>query len=334
MNGQTSSGMQMHISSVEKVYESGFIDARSLHGRTFEYVNTVFFGTEETFQEGDQCLIITDGSQKLALGRVRNLKKDKKGKLTVKNTKNDLADLQGAKSIESSDEFGNQGKVVVLPSGVIMDSGTGAVIHLDGEDSRKTELLERSETISIPHHSDIDFNEDDCNSKYKWRSEPDYDSYERDLKRLTDDSKDSGSTLTVEISNEDEFVDIKTRKDGEENSSIKIDKDGAITVSSGSTINIDADGNMSIESGGNIEVSTSGGNIDIDNGGGSSVNIAGTAGVSIGANGQTLDSLIGAFVDALATCTVTTPLGTYPVLNAPAAAIVKPLSSLMKGSAG
>lgn len=332
MNRQTSSGMQMHISSVEKVHESGFIDARSSRGRTFEYVNTVFFGTEETFQEGDQCLIITDGTQKLALGRIRNLKKNEDGKLTVKNTKNDLAELQGAKSIESSDEFGNQGKVVVLPSGVVMDSGTGAVIHLDAEDSRKTELLERSETVTIPHHADIDFDGDDCNSKYKWRSEPDYDSYDRDVKRLTDDSKDKGSTLTVEISNEDDFVDIRTRKDGEENSSIKIDKDGAITINTGSTVNIDADGNVSIESGGDINVEAIGGQIDITNGPGASVNLAG--GISIDGNGTTLDQLIGNFVDALASCTVTTPLGTYPVLNVPAVAIVKPLSAAMKGNAG
>jgi len=342
MNNQTSAGMQMHICTVDKVYGSGMLDVTSSRGRRFEYVNIMFLGAEDSYQEGDQCILISDGAQKVVLGKMRNPKVNDQGEMSIKNAKSDLAELEGAKILESSDEFGNQGKVVALPSGVIIDSGGGAVTHMDAERSVKTDLSERYEQVTIPHHQELSFDDGVCSSTYHWRSRVDYDAFEEAVNRTPPKGGTKGNSLSVNITDGENFIEIKVLKDGKVKNVVHIKEDGSV--------NIDMrDASLDVNTGSSSlefdELSVSGGDVDVD---GSNLSISSSGkiemkaegkveiestfgGVSIKGRGVDIADIVGAVVDSLALCTTVTPLGTYPLLNAPVKTIIDPQLSAFKG---
>lgn len=326
MRHETSSSLQMHNAVVEKVYDSGIIDARSMRGRRFNYVNSIVNGVEFDLKEGDRCVILSDGAQHIVFGQIRNIETDNNGNKTIKKAIPDLFDMQDAKVLEASDHLENQSKVVASPAaGILLDAGEGVITHLDPSQSSIRNFSERCETVTVPHYSEVDHRDGTCESNYKWRTEVDFESMDRDLLREQDDSKDKGNTLTISIKEGEKLLDLLTRKNGNIQASISISEDGDLSIEVEGETEILSAGSVTLESDNSIDVKSPG----------AEINMSGTPGLGglalKGGGGVELISQLQSLVNQLPTCTTITPLGTFPLIAAPLQAQLIPLILQIKG---
>lgn len=310
----SSPNTEMHVCRVERVYNSGLIDARSNRDKFFEQINTISVGAESTYKAGQRCLVITDGSQHYAMGQVREPRLDESGNVTTKNLKNDLADLPDAKALVADDDFGGQAKVVVAPGGgVVLDSGDNALQHMDPGNKKIMQTADRFERITVPCTVEMDHNEVTAKTRYKWRTVTDHLSFDRDLGRDREDALDLAGVLTADIGPSPDVLDIeyKLGPGAITQTKIQINPLGEVTVTGGADqtnkvkIGLDA-----------VSMETTLGVI--------SVNKAGQ--IKLGNKGGIfLEDLFAQLLTTLSTSTTITVLGPQPLITAPVFQVIKGL---------
>lgn len=268
---------------VTRVHDSGLLDLRALTSDKFyERINTI----DREIEFGEQMLVISDGSQTYAVGKLVPLQIDDNGNSTISDVNNDLTDLSGEKSLASSDEFGNQSRVVVSRGGgVISDTGEFCLVHLDPGMNAINSYCERSTHISIPRFSEEIHDGSSCVSTYKWRTKVDPPSVDRDLIDGQDKKLDKGITVNLKIDEDQpisatlcqngiEFVEYYINSNGDVNysnskGSVEYDlKTGGVTVSSAQTQIFKAGlSNLEIKESGEVEITTPNGKILVDQAG-------------------------------------------------------------------
>lgn len=208
---------------ITKVHNSGLLDLRALTSdRYYERINTV----EREVEQGDEMLVISSGSQIYAIGKLIPPRLDDNGNTTISDVNNDLADLSGEKSLASSDEFGNQSRVVVSRGGgVIVDTGEFCLTHHDPGQNAINSYCERLTHISIPRFSEEVHDGSKCTSIYKWRTVVDPPSVDRDIMDAPNKALDKGVTVNFSIS-EDRPVEMSLCKSGIDFVEYYIDSDG------------------------------------------------------------------------------------------------------------
>ena len=255
MNNLSSSKVKFHICTVDNVYDSGMIDATSEKGSRFKYINTIITGSENFYKENDRCLVIEDRAQIFALGKINYPTEDDEGNVSIRSSKNDLIDLKDTNTTSASDNLGNESKQIIHPTaGIISDAGDGMVEHLDPSKVCKRSYRQRAETVSVPHYKKEWHDGETCNSFYKWRSKVDVDSFDKELiGEPQSNVEDKGASIEVNISDDNNFVDVCAKKDGNEISKVTISQNGDIVVDSkeGSVVVKNNNSSMKIkESGG------------------------------------------------------------------------------------
>jgi len=311
--------IQIHLCTVERVHKSGLIDARSDRDRFFEQINTTYFGAEGNYVTGSRCIVVTDGSQYLSLGQINEPAQGDDGTTTIKNLRNDLAELVNARSLVSVNSMGMQAKVVVSPgAGVVLDSGDNAIVHLDPGNAKINEIADRKETITVPFFADHDHDGVVAQSEYKWRTLADNLSWDRDVKRERDDSLDLGAVLTAKIGPSPNVLNIEHKFSGALLSSIEIGQLGNITIKGSSST---------------VEVSPIGVNITTGSGpltGQITVDSAGR--LKLGSNSIDLLDTISDVIQEIENAQVVTLLGPQPIITAPLFTLLRTVQlALIKG---
>ncbi len=258
----------MDTCTVVKVHDSGLLDLRALTtDKFYERINTI----DREVEFGDQMVVISDGNQTYAFGRITPPQIDDNGNTTISDVNNDLTDLSGEKSLVSSDEFGNQSRVVVSRGGgVINDTGEFCLTHHDPGQNSINSYCERVTHISIPRFSEETHDGNLCTSTYKWRTVVDAPSVDRDLLDQPSKILDKGVTVNVSIT-ENEPISANLCKNGVEFVSYSIDSDGNTEYSNTT---------------GDFEISLLAGNIDVETTVGSQRFKAGLSTVEINSNGN------------------------------------------------
>ncbi len=199
-NDISSSNLEIHHCVVERCHKSGLIDARSNRDKAFEQINTLFFAAEANYCVGDQCIVVTDGTQHYVFGQVIDPQPGDDGQVTTRNLNNDLADLTDSKALVAQNEFGSQAKIVASPGGgVILDSGENAMTHMDPGNNKIAEIADRKETVTVPVTVDADHDGVTASTKIKCRTTADTLSWDRDMARERNDSLDTGPTVTFDV---------------------------------------------------------------------------------------------------------------------------------------
>lgn len=336
MRDVISQNVGLHQCVVVDVHDSGLIDAKSLtnHDAFFLEINIGFTpGGSPSLDIGDHVIVISDGSQHYAMCQINQPTNDDIDRVTVKNTRNDLADLTGEKSLVSSDGFGNQCRVVVSRGGgVIADSGEMCLTHWDPGRAMKRDYFERHRVISPSFYSDHNYNGEVCRSQYKWRTKFDIESINRDFTQDRQDDQDSGNTVTVDIG--EEVLEFKTRSEGSLKTSIKVEENGNIIIEKVNNFEVQSDENQTFTSGssqieilqdGKISLKTTNGTINIAPDG--KIYLGQTAGVDLLTVLKQLVTLLGA-------AQTVTLLGPQPLLplNPAGAQTINALLDTIKGS--
>lgn len=253
--------LKMYKARISHVYKTGLVDAISYNeNKQFKEINVGFSpGNEPTLDIGDHVIVLSDGFQHYITCQINDPQNNFAGNMSILKSTNDLADLDGIKTLASVDEFGNQCRIVVSRGGgVIADSGEFCLTHWDPGRESKIEYFKRSQTIS-PGLSIENSLTNKCETEIKFRTTVDYDSVKRDLDGKRDDSKDKGNILTIDI-NKDQILNIRARDDGSINSSIQISNNGDQSFSSGTS-------SVEIKNDGKVCLHTSSGSITLDNDG-------------------------------------------------------------------
>lgn len=215
--------LKMDRGRVTAVYNSGLIDVRLLSSDLF--FERIIPSNPEV-EENDQVLVFYDGNKAYAVAQMNPLKIDDSGNSTINDVDNDLADLSGEKSLTSSDEFGNRSRVIVSRGGgVLLDTGEFCVQHLDPGHNTINSYCERYSKYSLPVFAEETHDGDNCSSVYKWRTEVDPPSLDRDLQDLEDKSLDKGVTVNMKISAQSP-IEAALCKNGIEFVEYSIDENG------------------------------------------------------------------------------------------------------------
>lgn len=346
--------VSLHECSITRVYNSGLVDARSLNkSRLFSRINIArSSGTEAKLELGDQILVVCDGSRYYGIGVISPPRLSEDGASTITNERNDLADIDDAKSLISTDGFGNTARLIVSRgAGVIADTGEFCTTHWDAGKNMKREYYERKRVISEPHYCDSTHNNRECETVYHWRTSVDADAVNREIDSEIIRTLDSGNTVTAQIGPGDDVLSIVTRNSGIPQSTIEIDNNGAITVTTISDIEASATGNIDVSATGSIDSSAIGGITESSGTSSVTINPSGaielsTVGGTINVNnlgqiylGQTIGVNLLLILDQLLTqlgaATTVTILGTQPLLplNPAGANALKALLKVIKGSA-
>ncbi len=299
--------LQIHACTVEKVYNSGLIDARSDRDKFFEQINSLFFAAEGDYQEGERCIVVSDGSQHYSFGKIEEPKFNDSGEVTVKNIKNDLFDLVNAKALVATDNFGSQSKVSTSPGGgIVLDCGDNAIIHLDPGNNKITTLTDRQETITIPFTAELDHDGVSASSKYKWRTLADTQSWDRDVARDRTDAADLGGILTVDIGPSPDMLTIEYKISGQTQTKIEINTLGEIVAESGAVNGSKTTMKLSPLTG--VEIKTAVGQFTMDI----------TGRIKLGNAGVDVIDTLSQTLTTLSTAQTMTALGPQPIIQAPA----------------
>jgi len=259
------SNVQIHTCVIEHVYDSGLIDARSERGRLFERISLCINGVEGAFALGDQCIVLTDGSQHFAFGTSRPIRSTDQGE-SIRSFDPGFMDWDNTRAISAEDSFGNSARVYVSAGGgVILDTGELCVAHYSPGTAKLLQYLERKEVVMPSHHSDIDHDGETAEAEYIWQTRPDEDAMERRMKKEDDPSKHTdGHTLNVGIRDDsDGIVQVGLYKEGGEVLDITLHEDGSWTVGSDGRVSIKADESVDIvsEKSGQITIENKSGDI-------------------------------------------------------------------------
>lgn len=244
--------LQLHRSKIERVYDSGLLDARSLeNGALFLRINIVRApGNDTEYDIDDECLVVSDGNSHYILGEIRPTIVDAQGNTTIRNTRNDLTSSSGSVSICSDDEFGNFARIVVGRGvGIYQDVGDYCATHLDPGNKKLNNYIERGATYSIPLFQEFEHNGIFSRYTFQCRTTVDAASMKRDLEEKNDPQKNIGSTFCVKIDGTSCIFD--EWKNGINASSIEADS-GNINITNIGETNINSDGNIQQESGNDI----------------------------------------------------------------------------------
>lgn len=237
--------LQLHRSKIERVYDSGLVDARSLeNGALFIRINIVRApGNDTDYDIDDECLVVSDGNNHYILGEIRPTIADAQGNTTIRNSRNDLTASSGSVSLCSDDEFGNYARIVVGRGvGIYQDVGDYCATHLDPGNKKYNEYIERRATYSIPIFQEFEHNGIQSNYLFQCRTTVDASSMKRDLEEKNDPSKNIGSTFCIDIRGSS--CSFEEWFNGQSKTSIGVDS---------GNISITNDGKTTIESEGNIE---------------------------------------------------------------------------------
>lgn len=244
--------LQLHRSKIERVYDSGLLDARSLeNGALFLRINIVRApGNDTEYDIDDECLVVSDGNSHYILGELRPTIVDAQGNTTIRNTRNDLTSSKGAVSLCSDDEFGNYARIVVSRGvGIYQDAGDYCATHLDPGNKKINYYIERGATYSIPLFQEFEHNGIKSRYSFQCRTTVDASSLKRDLEEKNDPQKNIGSTFCVQI--EGSSCVFKEWLNGVNASSVEIDS-GNINIENIKDTNLKSGGNIQQESGNDI----------------------------------------------------------------------------------
>lgn len=244
--------LQLHRSKIERVYDSGLVDARSLeNGALFIRINiTRAPGNDTDYDIDDECLVLSDGNNHYILGEIRPTIVDAQGNTTIRNSRNDLTTSSGSVSLCSDDEFGNYARIVVGRGvGIYQDVGDYCATHLDPGNKKLNKYIERGATYSIPIFQEFEHNGIESKYKFQCRTTVDAQSMKRDLEEKNDPSKNIGSTFCVNISGSsclfEEWVNTQNK------TSVEIDS-GNVSITNDGETNVQSEGNVEIGSNNDI----------------------------------------------------------------------------------
>lgn len=224
------SNVKLHPCRVQFVYPSGMIDAKSdRDGSFFEQVNVIFGAAEGLMEEGQRCLIASDGAQHFVVGQMREPYLDQSNSTTVIDAGNELADLRDSKSIAVSDDFGNEAKVIVSKGGgLVLDGGGICVSHYNPGKDQISNYCDQYEMINASATCQMTNDGVSATTKYKFRTLVDGADINRDYAH--EEGNSLSDQVTIEISPGSDIVTFKTRGPLEEKSEITIGKNGKITI--------------------------------------------------------------------------------------------------------
>jgi hypothetical protein len=236
-NLETKNRLELHLGRVTKVYDSGLLDIKGIEpGRKFQRINIVSGGVPNSFDVGDLCVVMSDGSQKYVIGQVREPQKDRNGNISIRDLNDDLASMPGAKGLVTNDDFGNQARVVVMRGGgVVIDSGELAGMHFNPGTGEILSFSERAET-NMPGFSKFQTHDGETTvTTYIWRTKVDHAAVERDLLNETDHAQDQGHTLRLDITDAG-VMTFYHYIDGVETWNFNVDGDGQWSLKHGQAI--------------------------------------------------------------------------------------------------
>lgn len=344
----TSGGVFFEECIITRVYNSGLIDAIATSGAgKFERIQILFSsGIDTNIEEDDRVVVLSDGAKHYAIGVYRQPKLDSSGQTTIRNRSNDLTTLNGAKTLISEDDFGNQARVTVSRGGgVVLDTGEKCATHYDPGENRQNNYYERKRDVSPPHSAELDHDGTNCSTTYKWRTTFDPLSVSRDYEYDENESLDLGNTVKAEINSTDNLK-LKTLNTGVETANLSVGPEGNIAIgSTNGNINITTGGNgnitISTDNLGNIEITNGSGTISVDRGSGK-VEATNTGGrftmdaggkFYIGNSVTNLMQTMSTLLELLGQAQTATLIGPSPLLPLAAAApVLKELHNFTKGS--
>lgn len=190
--------LHMHRALVERVWNSGLVDARSLINATlFERILVMrSAGNDSDPEIGDQCLVLSDGRQHFVMGILPRTDVDPDGNPTTRNSINDLIRAKDAVSIVSSDNFGNSARITTSrSSGSMVDGGEYCATHWDPGRREINDYSERYARYTVPCIERIDHQNSSCTVLKVIRTTVDPASVVRDLELKTKSELMPGSVF-------------------------------------------------------------------------------------------------------------------------------------------
>jgi len=230
--------LEMHRCTIEYVYPSGLIDARSERASFFERIPVGFSGVDGAFALGDQCIVLTDSAQSFAMVGMRPVTKNEAGEDSAHLFDDDLVDWNNARTIGMVDAYGNRARVITSPgAGVLIDAGDWCAAHYSPGLRKFLQYVERREIFMPGHYQRIEHDGDATQALYRWHTEVDDDAFDRVLANKKPEAK--GHTLEIDVQKSDEgVVTIDLSEDGEDRWSLSISPDGGLTIDAAGDVTI------------------------------------------------------------------------------------------------
>lgn len=329
--------LHMHRALIERVWNSGLVDARSLINATlFERVLVMrSAGNDSDPEIGDQCLVLSDGRQHFVMGILPKTDVDPDGNPTTRNSINDLIRAKDAVSMVSADSFGNSARITASrSSGAIVDGGEYCVTHHDPGRREINDYSERYSRYTVPCVEHIDHDNSTCTVTRIVRTSVDPNSVVRDLELKTKSELMPGSVFEEMF--EGDTCSFRALSSGDTKYTQEINaSNGDVSTYSAGDVAQNSDGDTSVLSNGKISIYSSSDNVEIVAGSIPSqitVKISSLGKISIShTSGVELLGLIDQLLTAASTTVVPTALGPQrPEPLATIAATLLPLLQVIK----
>lgn len=220
--------LALHVCVVERVHDDGLVDLVSEKGHNFDNINVMRAGVERIPQEGEWVIVLTDGTQYIVLGHVE--RGDRPERQDYKPPQDDLADLSDTQTLLSSDEAGNQARVMVSKGGgVLIDAGRFSAAHYDIGQNKLHHFLERHEAVYPTGYMRREHNGQTASYRWAMYTQPSEPATRKALDYEERPTTESGGALHFDYN--DDGLKVTLRRDNEEKVVFHSDLSGTLSLS-------------------------------------------------------------------------------------------------------
>lgn len=238
--------IHLHQCEVRRVYPSGLLDVKSLRGPSFERVAPL--ASTSSYTVGTQCMLLTDGAQKIVLGPFREPDGG-----TIHPRTEEFVDWNEAEMLHVEDRYGTRATVVAAKGiGVWVETGDFCSTHWSPATNQIARFCERLDVYMPAHRQELWHDGNKAGARYRWRTRPDDDMLDGELQGDVQASSDRGLELNIHIEERDDAVQITVEDGGQEKLSVTYSRDETFKIvcqdvaTEGKTVTVAADDKVSV----------------------------------------------------------------------------------------